>query len=554
MKNTKNHAEKQCFSAFFKSGKREIGIFAAFLLLCAVRFLAYGFVYYPQLDDHIQYRLYSGTPYLEAVKKYGLLGARPLANSADVVFWGRLPLLLDLFLIICLFTVTAFLLRKLFSRHFGTGHLFTAALLLMPLNFEGTYWISASTRIVVGMFFAALSAFLFSDAVRKAKISLLLLSVFCQLCTVGCYEQAFLLSCALDILLIFLEHKKTEKKSRILLWSAIPAMFLCALLYFVFVGFFKGGPLYGDSYALPNIFSVEFFTKHIPHTFSVIFAALPAAFLTLFSGFGRGIKFIFSDRLIFAAILILLACAALFLLLKKKNHEKPNRFPAALIAGLWLCAAPLAVFFLMNEPYYPLRCAVMSTVGGALLLDSVISRFCDKKYAYPAIVTAVSLCFMIASVSELHDFRQTALDDEKVVRTVTGAIPEAEMVGRIGLLGVEESYLESINCRTEDHIVGVTSSDWAMTGAVNAACDCRLTGKVTFVPLHFVTPLAYSWNFAANEISGFDRLFLYDPDAETLTEVFAAATGNGYDIFFENGEKAAEVTVNGNTMTGNRTS
>ena len=59
-------------------------------LLVFMRFIYYGFNYYPQLDDYIQY--YSYRQFLgtipEIIQKLGLLSARPLAGLMDITIWN----------------------------------------------------------------------------------------------------------------------------------------------------------------------------------------------------------------------------------------------------------------------------------------------------------------------------------------------------------------------------------------------------------------------------------------------------------------------------------
>jgi hypothetical protein len=57
-----------------------------------------------------------------------------------------------------LYSFAALELYKIFNKFFGTSRFFIVIFALLPLGIEGTYWMSASTRIVPGVFFAALSA------------------------------------------------------------------------------------------------------------------------------------------------------------------------------------------------------------------------------------------------------------------------------------------------------------------------------------------------------------------------------------------------------------
>ncbi len=225
--------------------KLEYAGWTAFFLLCLLRFSYYGFRYFPQLDDYIQYHNYAyGKSFAglwDEVQRLGLFGARPLAGLSDLYIWSafwRCPYAAVLILTL-MFALSALLLRQVFSRYFRTGALFYAIYLLFPLNFEGTYWMSASTRVCAGLFFAALSAALLIRFLERPRILTGALQVLAQLAACCFYEQVLVLSCVLMLLLWLLERKNGR---RVLLAPA-SAVF-SALSYFVCVRIFADSPLY----------------------------------------------------------------------------------------------------------------------------------------------------------------------------------------------------------------------------------------------------------------------------------------------------------------------
>ena len=54
--------------------------------------------------------------------------------------------------------------------------------LLFPLGSEATYWVSASTRIVVGMFLVSLSLYCLTEYCKRDKLVLLILYGILNLC------------------------------------------------------------------------------------------------------------------------------------------------------------------------------------------------------------------------------------------------------------------------------------------------------------------------------------------------------------------------------------
>ena len=74
-----------------------ITFFFAVFFLILIRFLYFGFEYYPQLDDYIQHHNYAQLVEQmfdgnmgEFIKWIGLLSARPLAGLLDITLWSWL--------------------------------------------------------------------------------------------------------------------------------------------------------------------------------------------------------------------------------------------------------------------------------------------------------------------------------------------------------------------------------------------------------------------------------------------------------------------------------
>ena len=150
-------------------------------------------------------------------------------------------MLLGVALVSLMYAASAVLLRRIFAKYFGTGILFVIFLTLFPLVTEGTYWMSASTRIVTGLFFAVLAGVFFVRWLEKKGNSLLsggLFMIF-QLLAYGFYEQVLVFSVTLILLLAFLERKNAGCRLWLCLWSIVAAG-----LYFIFTAAFSESLLY----------------------------------------------------------------------------------------------------------------------------------------------------------------------------------------------------------------------------------------------------------------------------------------------------------------------
>ena len=145
---------------------------AALYALALLRFAMLGFSYRPLLDDYIQYYNYAN-----------LMGSLPEVVKA---------------LLAALLTAAALLFERLFDRMVGIGPLFACFFLLLPVNFEATYWLSAATRIVPGLVLAACAGLCTIDAQQNPR---LLWGAFAScLLAAGFYEQCFVLAAGLSAL------------------------------------------------------------------------------------------------------------------------------------------------------------------------------------------------------------------------------------------------------------------------------------------------------------------------------------------------------------------
>ena len=119
-----------------------------FLLLVA-RACAFGWQYWPQLDDYIQYHNYAaGFTFAKLQETVGVLASRPLAGMADYFVWSPLfdRMILGVVAISALYAVSAVLMKGLLQRYFQVGPFFLVIMTLMPLGVEGTYWMWLSKR------------------------------------------------------------------------------------------------------------------------------------------------------------------------------------------------------------------------------------------------------------------------------------------------------------------------------------------------------------------------------------------------------------------------
>lgn len=325
----------------------------------ALRFLYYGFQYFPQLDDYIQYGLYpNAVDYSLLIRNAGLFSSRPMAGISDIFLWGKFwdHMVIALLLICVLWAFSALLFRKVFQRWFGCGIIFLIVFALMPLGFEGTYWLSASTRIVVGMFFTALALYLLEWWIESKRWYLLVLWLPCLWLSFCYYEQILVLSLTLTLLSVLLHFRDKCAFAGLLSLPMVGG-------YFWFTSHFSTGLLASrvkviwpdDSY---------YFHEFLPQLWEQIQSVLfEAGMVITGKGFLRGIVLIFQDGAWLYLICTVLASVLLYFLARCHRPSKGKLIPrmstpAGLICGIVLVIAPISLFFIIENPWVSLRAAV----------------------------------------------------------------------------------------------------------------------------------------------------------------------------------------------------
>lgn len=497
-------------------GKGLAGLLLLLFLLLMVRNCACGFEYFPQLDDYIQYHNYPSAESFRALQQAtGLLASRPLAGLADYFLWGPMfdHMILGVALISLLYAGTALLFWSVLRRYFRLSPLFPVIVALLPLGMEGVYWMSASTRVVVGMFFAVLAAWTFLRWLDGDGLGWLLLYLPLQLLPFGFYEQAGILSVTLTVGTAILERLLGRKEFRscaVSLWGA-PALGL----YFLFTHLMASGGVYSSRAEIILPFSRYYWTVFFPDIMGQIRDVfLKGGFLTLVKGFVRGIGMIPSG--LFVCVLgVLVLCVGFGLAARRLVDEEPgaDRTGLAVLSGLLLAAGPVSLFLILGNPWFSLRGAVTSFPGIALVVDALLVWLWDRlplqRGGLAALAAAAAFVFCVAGASEVADYRYTTYYDWKAAHLVIDTLEAHgldQTSGRVGILNLEASYLSNQNFFWHEHIHGCTESEWAFAGLLSALGGEDLP-PVTPLPSD---PMYRQWNREANHPESFAVLYWYN--------------------------------------------
>lgn len=507
--------------------------FLSVFLLVAVRYLYFGFRYFPQLDDYIQYHNYTqiGSIFY-LIEKLGLLAARPLAGLLDITLWSWLwpCMILSVLLLAAAHALSAVIFKNLFERLFGTSGFFLVIYALMPLGFEGTYWVSASSRIIPGLLFAAMSASRFQAFLDGGKKRALTQALVFQFITFCFYEQAAVLSCALNVLIALLAIKKSDYR-----WLCSFLCIVVAGLYFALCKLAGPSALYDGrtNIILPK--SAYYFDTFLPDLLSQMKSVfLGGGFYIFVYGFIRGMLNILSDGAwVYCASLLLFVIFFAFVQFGGENKKASGKFIAPLWFGIVIAAAPLAPFFVVENPWFSMRGTVTSFVGIAIVADLLMRAvFGGRQRIIGTLGSLLAIVFCVCSVSEIADYRENYNADSRAVSAVAPIANEYPDGGKVAILNMSYTYVLERNYQFHEHFAGVTESTWALTGAVHCYNDNR-DRWLTYVPIPLDEPCAYAaWEYEEKTIHSMDGVYCYDAKNGIVAPLSVEYEGDGIFLLY----------------------
>lgn len=441
-----------------------LGLFVALFL----KYMLFGFQYYPVLDDYIQYGCYPlyDNVAADVFGRIGTVATRPLASLLDPLLWGRMwdCMWLALILITLLHFMSYLLLQRIFRENgLGVSPVVYILFLLFPVAAEGTYWISASSRVVVGMFFVLLSLCLLTRYVSKRKWYILVLSALFLLISFGFYEQVAVFGfCAYILLLVY-----NRKRIRWVPLLSIPAACAVALAayYVLAAGIgemgnraagFSPAHLWGN--LLP--FIRQLYEIYIVGTVKLV----------LMGGY-RGFISLLDCGAILAILFIALSAVSAAQIGSIAAEREAGSHRWLWVGGLVLFFAPFAPYLLVEEAWLTYRSVFPSLIGLGLLLEPLSRRLLSRQVPRTVLLMAVTFLFIFSNVNEYKTYRETAAYDDAIVTQLAGQLDEQVLAGqkRVAVLSGAPSYVPQVNCY-KDHIKSVTYSDWSLTGALRAKC------------------------------------------------------------------------------------
>ncbi len=435
---------------FTKEKKRTESFICVLIFSFAVilKFGYYRFSYYPILDDYIQYGSYHLYDKSYVLFQIGTIYTRPLAAICDLYLWGlfRDNLSIVFIIITAMHVLSAFLFKRAFGKaEIQCGNLFLIFYLLSPILSEAVYWISASARIVPSLLFCALSLNFLYEYLDKKKFYMWLLAFLTHFISYGFYEQTMCLSFAVFMFLIF-THQSTKKRIKVF---SLVIPFICLCFYMVYYFIFRDmGSLAHRGEMSLSFYNMLSTAKRILRIFTVQSFELTA------NGFTRGIKLLTISPFY---LILTLGISVGFLFLPQERFK-----PCAkkLILSAVILGSSYLPYFIIKDSYPEFRSMYTFAFAFGLLVDCIGDRLKLKSILCSVLV----FVFITSNVSEMHDYKAVYNKDQQIINEIvmSGKLSEKNDV----YVTDAKEYYTDVNSRLGAHISNITSSDWALTGAV----------------------------------------------------------------------------------------
>ncbi len=420
------------------------------VFLAIFRFSCLSFRYIPYLDDYVQYFYY---PSFENPWQTILLGGpkilftRPLAGLCDRFLWSFFNnnLGFALSIISFLYGISGVLFYKtLESINLHPSSLFLVFYLLFPLNIEGTYWLSASTRIVVSLFFIALSSYF----IVKSKTLLFALFSFLSM---WFYEQTALLSVFIGVSLSLFSKQPKAIVSPILNLLALSGFYLML------------GKYSDNADRLVMSFSQQHFSNLGAQVYEFLF---PLSFNLVVNGFCRGLAFLMQNHMLWWLFLLVVLASLFFEVSKSQSYTTSTK---KLVWGLVLSFIPFLPFLISSNENLNFRNFVPCLLGIALIFEDLLVRI--SRSLLPTLCSVLVCIFSIVASCEVVDYDHTATADLNLAIEISQSLPKDAKTFNYQI-NTPDYYQQS--APKNDHIMSMTASDWGPTGIVRAISGNKL--------------------------------------------------------------------------------
>ena len=441
-----------------------------FAALFFIKYGYYGFSYYPILDDYIQYGGYRLLKpiFTSVLIKGRTITTRPLASLSDPYIWGQLwhHMYISFFIITLLHLLSCWFFYQVFKKNNLTlGYVALLIYGFFPFGTEATYWISASSRIIVGMFVLSVALYLLSlycDTSSKRKKTWFFLFWIIHLMSFGYYEPTIALGFVMAYLILFNNRKNITS-----LWIyGIPLINLMTIGAYYIV-FSRVGNMSDRGQFLTDNFMIRW----IDLIQKVMYLWIVPQFQLYRNGIPRGFAVLVENKsFLWMLGIVVLSILAGIIVYKEERYTK-NWVKISI--GFLLMLVPYGPFFLLRQGGDELRIAFFSLLGLGIVLQGIFDLLAFNKVVrgVMSVFVSVAVCLMLlVHVSELTDYKRTSEYDAQIGKDMLSILEGTgvlEGTNKFVVLNNKKSYAPN-NTAYATHIANATSSRWALTGMLRA--------------------------------------------------------------------------------------
>lgn len=483
------------------TGSRRIFTGQGILLLAMLlKYTYYGLGYFPVLDDNNMYGVFSMMTPVDALVLNRWYTTRPVAGLLDAFVWSRLWD--HQWVVLLTMTVLHFLgivlLWKVFEENNLKAGVMAAVLFaLLPFGTEAAYWVAASSRLVVGFFWACLSLYLLMLCIRRSEErngrAAIHLAAFwlANLVSLGFYEQVIAFSFGGAVLALLKNFRRLRGLGGKLA-CAVPFVNLAAIGVW-----YRAFSHLGNVAARGQLVQGNY-REHTIEVLRRIRGLLGTAQWEMFkNGTVGGLRLVVADRayLYLSAVMVVSVLLAVLAARERwtggQERMIPGGRPAADLRGNAaefalggvLLILPFAPFFLLDAAWIYNRNAFLSLLGLGLMVEALART---ARVVLPGVLPGVLVGVLVfssllANTAGVADFRAVSLADREIcqgfIRVAKTADPDWHK-REIVLFNAQPLYA----ALHAEQLTNCTASDWAMMGAVQVAGRKLEIGHICPIP------------------------------------------------------------------------
>jgi hypothetical protein len=446
-----------------KQDAKRLLFWCIIILLVIIKIYYFGINYYQYMDDNNQYGIYNLRGPFDSIQRYRANNIRALAFLTDIFIisplWNNMWfVLLTISILQVLITLMLYDIFK--KSNIVFGELAIIIFNLLPLLFESTYWISASSRIVIGMFLSVLSNYLLLKTEMKEK--LLGIIIILNIISMCYYEQIAIFNFLFTCYIIFLNEEKLGRKmyliplaSSLITWYPLSNMTLIQS---------RGALIKGD---------------FIRHSFNVLkqlkYVLLDINWQTLGNSFNYGIK-IMNKSLLLIPILLLF--------FNNKTIKSNENNLKKLLLGIIILITPILPFFILeNIMIYP-RNMYLSILGLAIIIEIIIDNLLIlikninlRNLFYKMIIIFITIWFIPCNIAELNNYKIYREMNDISIERIIALISKDEFKAKKDIIILYDKN-EVLKPVTSSHYEASIQAGWAVMGEIQVKNKNTNIGKI----------------------------------------------------------------------------